>query len=149
MEMNPAHANAVRWTFADFLQNQFGVQTMAYYGWFFGRMNDDDTKKDESGTFALHTLDEDETIARLATGIKRFKLPDEFNYIKIYQQIAGDPKTGYGAESLEQLAQIFENRRQYPKAAEHWRRVIEEYGATDRAANGSNRSSVTGDASKR
>ncbi len=45
---------------------------------------DDDTKKNESGTYALQTLGDDETIARLATGIKRFKLPDEFNYIKIY-----------------------------------------------------------------
>ena len=69
-------------------RSQFGVQTMAHYGWLFGRMETDDTKKNESGTYALHTLGEDETIARLATGIKRFKLPDEFNYIKIYQQIA-------------------------------------------------------------
>ena len=83
--------------------NQFGVQTMAHYGWRFGRMATDDTKEDESGTYALHTLGENETIARLATGIKRFKLPDEFNFIKIYQQIAAEPKTGYGVEALGAL----------------------------------------------
>ena len=42
-------------------------------------------KNDKTGTFALHTLKDDETIAQLATGIKRFKLPDEFNWIKIYR----------------------------------------------------------------
>ncbi len=40
-----------------------------------------------TGTWALDSLGEDETIARLATGIKRFKLPDEQNFIKLYQQI--------------------------------------------------------------
>ncbi|MHC4180944.1 MAG: alpha-2-macroglobulin, partial [Planctomycetota bacterium] len=85
MEFNPSRKNSVRRQFADFLHNQFGVQTMAYFGWRFGRMQTDDTQQDESGTYALHTLDENETIARLATGIKRFELPDEFNFIKIYQ----------------------------------------------------------------
>ena len=50
--------------------------------------------------YALDTLTDDETIARLATGIKRFKLPDEFNPIKIYQAIADDPKTGHGEDAL-------------------------------------------------
>ena len=125
-EMDPPQLNAVRWTIADFLHNQFGVQTMAYYGWYFGRMNDDD--KNESGTYALPTLDESETIARLANGIKRFTLPEEFNFIRIYQQIADEPKSGYGDQALQQLGQIFENRRQYPKAADYWRRDIREYG---------------------
>ena len=104
---------------------------MAQFGWQFGRMQTDDTKNDESGTFALHTLGENETIARLATGVKRFELPDEFNFIKIYQQIAAEPKTGYAMEALEQLAQIFENRRQYPKAADYWQRLLKEFPAAD------------------
>jgi len=114
-EFNPQKKNAVRMQYANFLFNQFGVQTMAYYGWRFGRMQTDDTK-DESGTYALHTLGEDETIARLATGVKRFKLPDEFNFIKVYQKIVEEPQTGFAEQALVQLAGIFENRRQYPKA---------------------------------
>ncbi len=127
-ESNPQLLNTVRQELADFLQNQFGVQTMAYYGTFFGSLEDDDAKNDESGTWALHTLADDETIARLAGGIKRFKLPEEFNFIRIYRQIADEPKTGGGENALEQLAHIFENRRQYPRAAEYWRRCIQEYG---------------------
>ncbi len=75
IEFNPRRKSAVRKQFADFLLNQFGVQTMARRGWVFGRMQTDDTKEDESGTYALHTLGENETIAQLATGIKRFTLP--------------------------------------------------------------------------
>jgi uncharacterized protein YfaS (alpha-2-macroglobulin family) len=125
VEMDPARLNAVRFSLAQFWQAQLGEQTMANFGWRLGRSGD----TDESGTYALHTLAEDETIARLATGIKRFKVPDEFNYIKIFQQIADDPKTGYGEQSLNELAQTFENRRQYPRAADYWRRAIKEYGA--------------------
>lgn len=124
IEMDPGRLNGVRFSLAQFWQAQFGEQTMAFFGWRLGRAGD----KDDSGTYALHTLGEDETIARLATGIKRFKVPDEFNFIKIYQHIADDPKTGYADQSLEQLAQTFENRRQYNRAAEYWRRVIKDFG---------------------
>ena len=52
-------------------------------------------KEDESGTYALHTLGENETIARLATGIKRFKLPDEFNSSRSTSKSPTEPKTGH------------------------------------------------------
>ena len=125
MEFDAGRLQEVRMEFANFLHEQLGVQTMAEYGWFFGRAAIDDTQTNESGTYALHTLKETETIARLATGIKRFDLPDEFNYIKIYQQVAEEDKGAPRESSLVQLASIFENRRQYPRAAEYWRKAIE------------------------
>ncbi|MFZ1934064.1 MAG: MG2 domain-containing protein [Thermoguttaceae bacterium] len=129
VEMNPQLLNSVRTQLADFLRNQFGVQTLAQWGWHFGRMATDDTKEDQSGTYALHTLKENETITRLATGIKRFDLPDEFNYIKIYQQIAAQPDPDHVVDALYKLAQIFENRRQYPRAAEYWRRLAKDFSS--------------------
>jgi alpha-2-macroglobulin len=126
VEMNPQLLNSVRMQLAQFLENQFGVQTMAQCGWRFGRGATDDTK-DESGTYALHTLKENETIARLATGIKRFELPDEFNYIKIYEKIVAEPQTGEPIAALEHLAQVFENRRQYLKAADYWRKQLADF----------------------
>jgi len=127
VEFDRQKLNIVRLRFAQFLREQFGVETLAEWGWRFGRDNVDDTREDESGTYALHTLAETETIARLATGIKRFELPEEFNYIKIFQQVAAEPQEGHAIEALEQLAQIFENRRQYAKAADCWRRLISDY----------------------
>ncbi|MCC7084627.1 MAG: alpha-2-macroglobulin [Pirellulales bacterium] len=130
MENNPSRKNEINHQFAEFLQNQFGVQTMAYYGPFFGGLDEaDDGKKDESGTWALHTLAEDETIARLASGIQRFKLPQQFDFIRIFREIAEAGKSNYGESALDTLAQIFENRRQYPRAAELWKRSIEDYGS--------------------
>ncbi|KPK81128.1 MAG: hypothetical protein AMJ81_10860, partial [Phycisphaerae bacterium SM23_33] len=117
----------VQYHFASFLHHQFGVQTMQQYRWYFARAyQEDDSKKDESGTYALHTLGEDETIARLATGIKRFKLPKEFDFIRIFKDVA-DGKS-YAEQSLDTLARMFENRRQYPKAAEYWKQAIERFG---------------------
>ncbi len=139
-ENDPQRINEVRWQFADFLQSQFGVQTVAYCE-FFRKLeesegefspvqgkSDSSERNDGSGISAIHALSDDETIAKLANGIKRFKLPDEFNFVRIYQQIADDPKAGHGEESLQQLATIFLNRRQYTKAAAYWRRSLKEYG---------------------
>jgi uncharacterized protein YfaS (alpha-2-macroglobulin family) len=124
VEQVPGRASEVDMIFAGFLQQQFGEQTLAYRGFRFGAGESDS----KTGTFALHTLGEDETIANLATGIKRFKLPDEFNYIKVFQRVADRAKTQEGQNALEALASVFENRRQYPKAAEVWKRAIQEYG---------------------
>ena len=126
VEFSPALLNESQSALANFLREQFGVQTMARFAFPFG--GDDDTKKDESGTYALHTLSDEETIARLATGIKRFKLPDEFNFIKLYQQIAARGKSHWGEQAVDALAQIFEDRRQYVKGAEAWKRAIADYG---------------------
>lgn len=138
-EVKPALINHARWKLAEFLLSQFGVQTMAESGWRFDIADADDAKEAESGTYALHTLKDNETIARLATGIKRFELPDEFNYIKLFQQIADSKQVGgavgpgpYAVQSMEQLADIFQNRRQYPKAAEYWQRLLKEFPGADK-----------------
>ncbi len=123
-EVAPPMTVQVEMTFADFLRAQFGTETLAEYGWFFGRATGDDARKDESGTYALQTLGEDETIARLATGIKRFKLPDEFNYILIYQHVADEKAGNWKEQALTKLADLFENRRQYERSAAYWRRSI-------------------------
>ncbi|MCE9553363.1 MAG: alpha-2-macroglobulin, partial [Planctomycetes bacterium] len=123
-EFAPDRVDEAQMEFANFLRAQFGVETMAWYGRFFGAGGSDEPDKDESGTYALHTLTDDETIARLATGIKRFKLPDEFNFIKICQQVADNAKSPQGQQALSTLADSFTNRRQYPRAADYWRQSI-------------------------
>ena len=68
---------------------------MAAAGWRFGREETDDSQEESQGIFALPSLGGEETIARLATGIKRFKLPEEFNYIAIYKQLADERAVTY------------------------------------------------------
>src|SRR5205085_2696392 len=69
VQIVPSLDSEVDMTLASFFRSQLGVQTMAY-------MAPSGTDKD--GTFSLHTLKDTETIARLATGVQRFNLPDEF-----------------------------------------------------------------------
>ncbi|MBI2825758.1 MAG: alpha-2-macroglobulin [Planctomycetia bacterium] len=123
-ELAPDKTGDVRWELAAFAQSQFGVQTLANYGHHFRGPWANDDRDNQSGAYALHTLGENETIARLATGIHRFVLPDEFNYVKIYQQIAADPRGGRKTDAIAALALEFENRRQYPRAAEFWRAAL-------------------------
>ncbi len=126
-ELHPAHAPQLRYEFASFLRNQFDVHTLAQYGWWF-RAEEEETTDSAKAAFAVHTLSETETIARLANGVKRFPLPDEFNFIRIYESIAKDPNNGYASAAQTMLAQIFEDRRQYPRAAQCWREAIERFG---------------------
>ncbi len=126
-EVNPALLNQVDMVFADFMRSQLGVQTMAQHG--FGFRGQVDTDADnKSGTYALHTLTDEETIARLATGIRRLKVPDEFNWIKIYERIAGRGKSDFGAQARDRLAGEYEDRRHYVQASLAWKTAIDEYG---------------------
>jgi alpha-2-macroglobulin len=124
-EVNPALLNQTDMIFADFMRSQLGVQSMAQYG--FGARVDTDADN-KSGTYALHTLTDEESITRLAIGIRRLKVPDEFNWIKIYERIAGRGKSDIGAQARDKLAGEFEDRRQYVKASLAWKQGIEEYG---------------------
>ena len=88
--LNPDLQSHVSHTLATFLHGQFGVQTLSAYGHFFARSTpaaDRDALKEELRPYEVHTLSDSETLARLAVGAKRFKLPDEFNYIRLFKQI--------------------------------------------------------------
>ncbi|MBM4355551.1 MAG: alpha-2-macroglobulin, partial [Deltaproteobacteria bacterium] len=109
----PQYSSTLRRQYADFLRQQFDVQTLAYYGGYFaGRVDDEDKDKTESGVWDFHTLADNETIARLASGVKRFKLPADADFIAIYKEL----------EAWDVLATIWENRHQYDKAAEAWKK---------------------------
>ncbi len=71
VKVDPGRANEVDVGFANFWHSQLGVQTLANYGFALGGNGDQGVEK--TGTFALHTLSDDETIARLASGIKRLQ----------------------------------------------------------------------------
>ena len=81
----------------------------------------------------MHTLKENETLCRLATGIKRITLPDDYNHIVWYKRLAeGMGDQGSNESASDQLPRIFENRRQLSKAVEYWRKSIAQHGAGKR-----------------
>jgi hypothetical protein len=110
-----------KWDFALFLYRQFGAQTIG------NLFNIAETTSTTDSPFAVQQLPEDETIARLAGGIKRFKLPDEFNYIKMFRELAASGDAG-ATDAMDILARIFTDRKQYKKAAEFWKSGIAAFG---------------------
>ena len=121
--LHPALKASVDYTWASFLHQQFGVQTLADYGMLYGRgrlMDKATNEKEESGAYAVHTLSDDETIARLTVGVRRFDLPSEFNFIHAFKQILENRINGQAANAARALAQIYENRRQYDRSVQYW-----------------------------
>ena len=123
-EAHPSLLSDSRITLARFLLDQFGTQTIAGQELF---ASSEERSGETSGAYALDTLKDDETITWLASGVKRFKLPDEFNPIKIFQAIADDPN-GQRDVALNSLASIFENRLQLDRAADYLKRYVQIYG---------------------
>lgn len=107
------------------LKSWFSVRSLAQQGWW-GRATADDAKS-KAGIAALHTLREDETVAKLATGPKRFALPDGQAFFAMFRALADDESADRDRRirALRQIAEELTDRRQYSKAAETLRRAIE------------------------
>jgi uncharacterized protein YfaS (alpha-2-macroglobulin family) len=121
--LEPALKARVDYIRASFLHQQFGVQTLADYGALYGRgrpLEEDAEKKNKSSPYEVHTLSDQETIARLASGVRRFELPDEYNFILIFKTMLKGRNSSYAGNAARALAQIYENRRQYDRAVEYW-----------------------------
>ncbi len=108
---------------AQFSTTQFGTQTLQNI---FNRMGEDAQEQmtRQGGILALETLPDTETVAQTAAGVKRFTLPDEYNYVKIYQELAAGPNR-YTISSLQTLSSIMMNRRQFPRAVEYLKTILD------------------------
>lgn len=85
----------------DFAENQFGVRKLR---------GEDDLEKLIGD---LRSLNDDETITRLANGVKRFKLPVEYNYIRMWREI----------KNYVEIGQEYERRYQFVKACEMYKKA--------------------------
>src|SRR5574344_223310 len=94
-----------RWTssheLATFAEAQFGVSRL---------VGEQDVLKLVDD---LKSLEDDETIARLANGIRRFRLPADYQYLKLRKEIGDWRAAGWE----------YERRYQFEKAADAFRRV--------------------------
>ncbi|HWL10590.1 MAG TPA: MG2 domain-containing protein [Planctomicrobium sp.] len=114
VKIDPTSRFDVEMNFARFLLGQFGVQTLQFSG--IQLRGESEEGQATDGVWSLSSLSDDETIARLATGVKRFTLPEEFNYIRIFRKLADENNTTVAP--FLALADIYTNRQQYTKAAE-------------------------------
>jgi len=108
-----------RW--ADFLWKQFGVRSLQSYGFYrpFGAQRDD-AEENKNGVMQLHTLNDDETVCRLATGVKRMTLPEGQNFMAIYRELY----EGGSLSAGDRLVSIYLDRRQYVKGRDLLREIV-------------------------
>ncbi len=102
----------------------FSVRTLAQYGFRFDAGEDEGSKK--GGIATLHTLKDDETVAKLATGPKRFALPAEWNFLQLWKEIAEDAEVPPYTRSMawHEIADELRDRRQFTRAAETLRKAL-------------------------
>lgn len=128
------------WQLGTFLLSQFGVHTMTMDS----PLSRDADIAGKTGPFAVRTLSENETIARLANGLKRFTMPEEFNHIKILRRVS-EVDSGFpmklalfqraNRSATLSLAHIFENRQQYNKAVSFYELARQRFDDDSRMVN--------------
>ncbi len=130
VRVNAARATTVLMARARFLRQEFGVQTMRHAGIQPRKaVAEGDEEDNATGPWAVGGLKDTETIARLATGIRRFELPAEFNFIGLLARVAdANPNIAPVSSALETLAGLYEDRQQYPRAAGYWKQAINRFG---------------------
>lgn len=124
-KLGPAETREARKTMAALIKGWFSVQTLAHYGFRFDAGEDEGGRK--SGIATLHTLKDDETVARLATGPRRFKLPFEADFLRLYRMLADDvgAEAGTRVAAWMEVADELQDRRQFPRAAEAFQKAVE------------------------
>ncbi len=116
--LEKAFRDEVTLRLAQFYQKQFGEQTLQNIWNQFDPETNDELKR-EGSLLALETLSDSQTIARTAAGIQRFTMPEDANYILLYQKLASVEGL-YQKFALGHLAHISKNRRQYEKAVDYF-----------------------------
>lgn len=136
-EIDAKQLGVTQLEWASFLASQFGVQTLNLFGYgMLGNVSQD--AQNQSAKFQLETLQDNETIAKLANGIRRFELPVEYNYLQILKNVAAMEQSEAGSakgDAMLQLGREYENRRQYGRAVEWYDTIIQAKWADANAAN--------------
>lgn len=121
--IDPLQKNQGDYEWLTFCQQHYDVGTLARYSWW-----SQPDVKERNGILQTSTLKETETIARLANGVKRFTLREDYQFIPGLRTLMQKSKDGSSAAAGDDLVQIFLNRSQYPKAVETLKEVIELHG---------------------
>lgn len=122
--LSAGEAGKVQLEKARLLASWFSVSTLVTGGrWGLGTDEDGKTK---TGIAALHTLRDDETVAKLASGPRRFTLPPGQAFLPMARRLAEDENTGrrLRLDAWNVIATELTNRRQNPRAAEALRSAI-------------------------
>jgi hypothetical protein len=124
-KLGPEQDREARAALALLAKTWFSVQTLADYGFRFDASEDEGATK--NGIATLNTLKDDETVAKLATGPKRFTLPEGADFLRLFQALADDTKapTAMRLEAWQEISDELKDRRQYARAADALSKAID------------------------
>jgi uncharacterized protein YfaS (alpha-2-macroglobulin family) len=124
-KLGPEQDREARAALALLAKTWFSVQTLADYGLRFDAGEDEGATK--NGIATLHTLKDDETVAKLATGPKRFTLPKEADFLRSFQALADDAEAPIAIrlEAWQEIYDELKDRHQYARAADALSKAID------------------------
>lgn len=122
--INPKEGMTEQLKWLQFCRDHYDVNTLASYGWW-----SQPNVKERDGILQTSTLKETETIARLASGVKRFTLREDYQFIPGLRALMRMNKENPAQQAGDQLIQIFLNRSQFVEASTLLKEVIELHGA--------------------
>ncbi|NLF94355.1 MAG: hypothetical protein GX564_10760 [Oligosphaeraceae bacterium] len=129
-ECTPRGYCQAKFILANYSCSLYGTQTLQDYFHLFTRASEEGQER-TSALLALQTLEDDETVARLANGIRRFRLPPDYNFLALYAEVLERSQSVKGwqkerqAQILRRLAEIQENRHQPARALLWWQRLAQ------------------------
>ena len=90
------------------------------------RRFEDGREETETLLSSVNLLKETESIAMVNGLVQKFELPEAYNFITKLEKVSRDPRyKDYRTLALEELAELFENRRQYDRAAQYWKLLVQ------------------------
>ena len=121
VRLGPEKESKSKEQWARFLVQHYGVGTLTG----FGRWMQQDPEEAE-GILQVHTLKETETLANLASGVRRFDLVADYQFIPLLRRLSTGKQSNAALGDL--LVQVFLNRRQYAAGAQELKRIISTHG---------------------
>lgn len=106
-----------------FCQQNYGVHTLASFGWW-----SQPDVKERDGMLQVSSLKEEETIAKLANGVKRFTLREDYRYIPRLRELMRSGKGNSQSSAGDILVRSLMDRNQLVAAAETLEEVIRLHG---------------------
>ena len=123
-QINNNRAEEVKWTLANVFAQWFGVHTVGGIVPI-GSSANEELAKTKTGPMALHTLTDEESCVRLATGAQRLTLPEEFQFMRLHRELAAlGPDHAYSRNGRSGVISELLNRRQFTRAAEFIRESL-------------------------
>ena len=121
--ISPTDAPGQVFSWLQFCQQNYGVNTLASYGWW-----SQPDVKERDGILQASSLKEEDTIAKLANGVKRFTLREDYRYIPRLRELMRSGKGNHQSVAGDLLVRSLMDRNQLVAAAETLEEVIRLHG---------------------